>query len=116
MISTSTQRWNGRPLSSVAPAVTLSPEETGPETALWAAVLVQAIKDACAPLRFVRGAERREEERDRDDARAFLLSGNRNFRLVCGGAGYDPSRIRPAMQRLAAAGWPPALIEKGLPL
>lgn len=95
-------RWNGFVLADRS-----STDDTAPEIALWAAVLVQAIKDACLV------GDNPRQLRSRDEARAWLLRGGQNFRLVCSGAGYDAERVRPVMERLAAAGWPNDMIKDG---
>ena len=105
------QRWNGYALAELVPA---GQEDTAPEIALWAAVLVQSIRDACQGGLTATGAPLRARAlRNRDEARAWLLGAGYGFRLVCTGAGYDPARVRPAMVRLAAAGWPDDFLKDG---
>lgn len=67
------------------------------EPGLWRAVITQALMDAASRSRKV------EARRARNDALAWLLSGESDFEAVCDNAGLDPdyvrSRARLALQR-----------------
>lgn len=92
--------------------------DSGPETALWRAVIAQAINDACdrklpspkadgiaEKTRQSREANLREARRIRMQARDWLLRDNRDFRHVCHMAGLDPDAVRERAQKLARNGW-----------
>ena len=44
-------------------------------------------------------------EKDQSQARRWLLSGSRDFNLICDLAGYDPEYIRGNAKKLERAGW-----------
>lgn len=47
----------------------------------------------------------------RDKARSWLLSGGRDFDILCQFAGWDPDYIRSGAKKLEAANWPQNVAE-----
>lgn len=78
--------------------MTLRPHN--PEQTLWRCVVAQAATDA------VSTSNEREVKRERENARRWLTSNSKDFRLVCTMADYEPERIREYALTLAAQGWP----------
>jgi hypothetical protein len=70
------------------------PAAKSPEIGLWVAVLKQQIDDATEGL-----------GRERDEARAWLLSGSPDFLEVVDHAGLDPEAVFDRVVRLAQRGW-----------
>ena len=58
------------------------------ETALWRAVITQALMDASS------NSSKEEAKNDRMQALRWLCGNNRDFKTVCYYAGYDPSYLR----------------------
>ena len=63
---------------------------TGAETALWRAVILQAVRDAAT---------------GDDAARGWLLRGGADFRDVCEYAGLDHGWVLRAAQKMQSDGW-----------
>jgi hypothetical protein len=63
-----------------------------PERQLWCAVVERALHDALNPGEGACGGQ--DWRRIHDDARRWFLRNNRDFRLVCDAAGYDPDVLR----------------------
>ena len=63
-----------------------------PERDLWMTVLATAIDDALTPQKWktVNGERRNPRRDDRD----YFRDNTRDFRIVCGLAGYDSSYVR----------------------
>lgn len=89
------------------------------EAALFRAVIVQAIADACFVHRDngrvkersahgerVARLSRQHEAHTRDHARAWLTCNSRDFREVCALALLDADAVREKALALASAGWP----------
>lgn len=90
-----------------------------PETALWRAVIVQAIEDATSrdrpekpdekgidrKLRNAREAGRAVALHERNSARIWLLRNSADFREVCHLALLDPDAVREQAQALSRDGW-----------
>jgi hypothetical protein len=78
---------------------------------LWRCVLSLAIKDALGIAAFQHEVPKHERER----TRAWLLSNNRDFRLVCHLAGLDPDYVHDKLVRLFALPYPElsTLVETG---
>jgi hypothetical protein len=76
--------------------------DNAPERRLYQAVVAVAVEDACY------GGCKRDRRRERDQARAWLLGGGKDFQFVCHAAGLDPDDIRENAERLAERGWQPA--------
>ena len=73
------------------------------ETALWRAVVAQALHDA-APRRRPSRPLSAERARARDAARRWLLEAGRDFRRVCDLADLDASAVRAeAVEAIRAA-------------
>jgi hypothetical protein len=62
------------------------------ERRLWAAVLMQAVQEW-----------RSDRMRAKREAEAFLFHNEKDFRLVCAGAGLDPSALRSQLLRFCRA-------------
>jgi hypothetical protein len=60
------------------------------ERRLWQCVVIQALRDAL----LTRQCMRTGDELARHEARSWLESGGRDFELVCGMAGVEPTRLR----------------------
>lgn len=73
-----------------------------PRAALFRHILRQAIEDATMAISDkVKEAQRRNLQRIRDQARAWLESQNERFRLCCESAGVEASRVHQfAMMRI----------------
>ena len=69
-----------------------------PEEKLFAAILSQAVRDAVST---------HVDPLDRRAAQHFLTHNNKNFRLICEGAGRDPEYIRRKVQETTSTekGW-----------
>ena len=94
-------------------------EQSGPEVAMWRAVIAQAIADATAVVRprlakDGRAVKDRQNEartymseaiRERDKARAWLTGNSKDFRDVCAMAMLDAAAVRDSALRLEARGW-----------
>jgi hypothetical protein len=76
------------------------------ETQLWAAVISQALVDACWPALSKNSGSSGLTERERSDARDWLIKGGRDFHEICVWAGFEPSCVRHRANELAAQGWP----------
>lgn len=97
--------------------------EPSPEAALWRAVIVQAIEDACEKPRPSRAkrmplssrpctAQGREstkrcKAREREAARHWLIDDTNDFRAVCHMAGLEPGAVLMMAEQLMEQGWPP---------
>ncbi|WP_439374939.1 hypothetical protein [Bradyrhizobium sp. DASA03120] len=68
------------------------------EAKLWCAVITQAITDATLPLDVKTKSERIERQRARD----WFTSDDRNFRDACHRAGLEPDRVRSYVLPLIA--------------
>lgn len=89
-----------------------------PEVHLWRAVITQAIGDATLilhPPKMTEGKEKafyflekamKENIRERDKARDWLLGNSRNFRTACEMAMLDPDAVREAAEELQRQEWP----------
>lgn len=76
------------------------------ESALWSAVVSQAISDATANVSSVGPSGYKTAVLLRDQARRWLLSGSKDFRLVCEFAGLEPDAVRERVRVLEQRGWP----------
>lgn len=75
------------------------------ENDLWAAVLLQAVRDAT--MRPSVTSSMPEVIRLRDDSRAWLLGMSPGFKQICEAAGFHPESVQRGCAQLAAAQWPP---------
>ena len=78
---------------------------TLPEERLWRAVIDLAFRDAVEGPRVWYGARTQQQfealsARMQDEARSWLLSGSRDFVMVCDLAGRDPAEVREKAERL----------------
>lgn len=84
---------------------------------LWAAVIAQAFDDACAKLPYLpstglsgatakQRAKWRAASRERDEARAWLLSDPDDYYTVCTLAGVDATIVRAQADALSFWDWP----------
>jgi hypothetical protein len=87
-------------------------EQYGPETALWRAVISQAVSDATAIWRPRKGMANgkpmemaTKAKRERDEARDWLLKGGKDFQRVCHMAGLEPTAVQREARMLAAKDW-----------
>jgi hypothetical protein len=87
-------------------------EQTGPETALWRAVIAQAVSDATAIWRPRKAQSygkphqmAAETRRARDEARSWLLGNGKDFKRVCHMAGLDPDAVQDSARALSARDW-----------
>lgn len=72
------------------------------EQALWRAVISQAVTDA------ISNSTKKEQRRDRAQARYWLLHNRQEFALVCHFAGLDPHYVRQKAQEALQACAPSA--------
>lgn len=79
-------------------------EATSPETALWRAVLFQAIRDATEPPTNTRQLTPAEREGFTRQARAYFTLRNPDFRETCVLAGVDPAQVCTLVAGLIASG------------
>ena len=78
---------------------------TLPEERLWRAVIDLAFRDAVEGPRVWHSARTREQfealsGRAQEDAQRWLLSGSRDFVMVCDLAGRDPVEVKEKAERL----------------
>lgn len=78
-----------------------------PEKRLWAAVVLQAVRDAARPNPSNKSKSRGADIAARAQARAWLTAGSEDFQLVCNLAGVNATAVRSQALRMQAAGWPP---------
>lgn len=91
--------------------------EHGAEVALWRAVIVQAIDDACnwrnsgQPSGKGRKASHKSRLVQRDQAREWLVSNSADFQRVCQYALLDPAAVRDSAQEMKRRGWVPPRVQ-----
>jgi hypothetical protein len=71
----------------------------GAETALWTAVIDQAIADSTSRTMTD------EAQQDHAEAREWLVGGGPDLEFVCTAAGLDPAAAQAGFIKLAARGW-----------
>jgi hypothetical protein len=83
------------------------PAFPSPETALWAAVIQQALHDATSPTVRTRagGAAGVPATAERNAARAWLISCSQDFKEVAYLAGLDPLALLERSRDIARRGW-----------
>lgn len=79
-------------------------DHPSPETALWRAVLFQAIRDATEPPTSTRQLTPAEREGFTRQARAYFTLGNPDFRETCTLAAVDPMQVCTLVSGLIASG------------
>lgn len=78
-----------------------------PEVALWRAVIMQAITDACeTEAKYTNKDNLRIMRFERRQAQSWLLGRSDAFGEVCFMAGLDPDAVYAKAEALAEAGWP----------
>lgn len=79
--------------------------DSGPEVALWRAVIAQAISDATSIIRAKDPGLMKRAGLERDQARTWLLGNSKYFRDVCEMALLEPAAVREKAQALSRNGW-----------
>jgi hypothetical protein len=76
------------------------------EDMLWAAVILQAFNDATWPMTAKHPGSSGLTERERSQAREWLLSSGNDFASICLWAGLEAECVRQKAKALASRGWP----------
>lgn len=84
-----------------------SRDASGPEVALWRAVVMTAFADATAPIGNNKKDRRAQACKDRNSARSWLTGSSRDFHLVCTLAMLEPRMVHDFARGLAEKQWIP---------
>lgn len=101
--------WDSKAVQRLYQAVVSTAVEDAVKVPKWS-TSVSRKKDECdtdyAKRKIDTIARRKTSaERQRDEARAWLLSGSNDFKFICTAAGYNPDDVRDRAARMALNGW-----------